>query len=129
MAARGRRLRRPCRTGGDVNGFRRGDVVAADLDPSAGHEQRKRRYLLVVSNDRYNQLCNLTMTCPITSRDNGYPLHLPVHPISTSHSIEGFVQTEQLKALDLKARNAEIIGYVPDDEMKHVIEYVMASLI
>ncbi|OZG59776.1 mRNA interferase PemK [Bifidobacterium lemurum] len=112
-----------------MNGFRRGDVVAADLDPSSGHEQRKRRYLLVVSNESYNRVCNLTMVCPITSTDNGYPLHAEVHPISPDLKIEGFAQAEQLKALDLKSRNAQLVGYVPQDELDVVLELVMACLV
>lgn len=111
-----------------MNGYRRGDIVAADLDPALGHEQRKRRYLLVISNEQFNRLCNLTWTCPITSIDNGYPLHMAVHPISTVN-IEGFAEIEQLKSLDLSARNAEIVGYLPQDETDAAIEMIMACLI
>lgn len=111
-----------------MNGYRRGDIVVADLDPSAGHEQRKRRYLLVVGNENFNRLCNLTWVCPITSTDNGYPLHKAVHPISPL-DIEGFVEVEQLKSLDLVARNAEIAGYLPQHEMDAVMELIMACLI
>ncbi|KFI49566.1 type II toxin-antitoxin system PemK/MazF family toxin [Bifidobacterium biavatii] len=111
-----------------MNGYRRGDVIAADLDPSAGHEQRKRRYLLVISNENFNRLCNLTWVCPITSTDNRYPLHVAVHPVST-FDIEGFAEVEQLKSLDLTARNAELVGYLPQDETDAVVELAMACLI
>lgn len=111
-----------------MNGYRRGDVVAADLDPALGHEQRKRRYLLVVGNEHFNRLCNLTWVCPITSTDNGYPLHVPVHPIST-YDIEGFAEIEQLKSLDLIARNADIVGYLPQEETDTVVETIMACLV
>lgn len=108
------------------NGYRRGDIVVADLDPSAGHEQRKRRYLLVVGNEQFNRTCNLTLACAITSADNGYPLHVPVHPISMGDPIEGFVEVEQLKALDLEARNAEVVGWVPSDEMDCITGMILA---
>ncbi|MCH9275344.1 type II toxin-antitoxin system PemK/MazF family toxin [Bifidobacterium amazonense] len=111
-----------------MNGYRRGDVVAADLDPAAGHEQRKRRYLLVVGNENFNRLCNLTWVCPITSTDNHYPLHMAVHPVSPL-DIEGFVEVEQLKSLDLEARNAELVGYLQQEEMDAVVELAMACLI
>lgn len=32
-----------------------GDVLMVDLDPSKGHEQRKRRPVVVVSNDAFNR--------------------------------------------------------------------------
>ena len=41
--------------------YRYGDVVWVNLDPSAGHEQGKRRPVVVVSNDAYNRFNNLTM--------------------------------------------------------------------
>lgn len=112
-----------------MNGYRRGDVVIATLDPAAGHEQRKRRYLLVIGNENFNRICNLTWTCPITSTDDGYPLHMPIHPITTGEEVTGHVEVEQLKALDLKARDARIVGYLPGDEMDRVIELVMSCLI
>ena len=111
-----------------MNGYRRGDIVAADLDPALGHEQRKRRYLLVVGNENFNRLCNLTWVCPITSTDNGYPLHRAIHPIST-RDIEGFVEVEQLKSLDLEARNAQIVGYLPQHETDTIVEMLLACLI
>lgn len=109
-----------------MNGYRRGDIVIADLDPAAGHEQRKRRYLLVVGNEQYNRTCNLTLTCAITSTDNGYPMHLPIHPISITDEVSGFVEVEQLKALDLSARNAQVVGWVPGDEMDRIVELVIS---
>lgn len=110
------------------NGYRRGDIVVADLDPAAGHEQRKRRYLLVVGNEQFSRTCNLTLACAITSQDNGYPLHLPIHPISMNGTIEGFVEVAQLKALDLKARNAETVGWVPGDEMDRITGMILACI-
>ena len=110
------------------NGYRRGDVVVVDLDPEAGHEQRKRRYALVVGNEQFNRTCNLTLTCAITSADNGYPLHVPIHPICVSETVEGYVEVEQLKALDLAARNAQVVGWVPGDEMDHITGMILACL-
>lgn len=84
-----------------------GDVVWADLDPAAGHEQNKRRPLIVVSNDEYNRYNNLVMTVPITS-NHEYPLHINVGLIPTEDGGEvyGWAEIEQAKSLDLDARNA-----------------------
>lgn len=112
-----------------MNGYRRGDIVAADLDPVAGHEQRKRRYLLIVGNEQFNRACNLTLTCAITSTDNGYPMHLSIHPVAMTEQVEGFVEVEQLKALDLKARNAELVGWLPGEEMDKIIGMILACFV
>ena len=79
--------------------FAQGDIIRVDFDPSAGHEQIKRRYAVVVSNAAFNRICNLTMVCPITSTDNGYPLHVDLQEPTTllgTSAITGFVQIEQL---------------------------------
>ena len=100
--------------------FSRGDIVRLDLDPSHGREQTKRRYAVVVSNDWYNTHCNLTMICPITSTDSGYPLHIELGEWRISaqdvdvDTIHGFIQVEQLKALDLNARQALYVGRLDD---------------
>lgn len=112
--------------------FRCGDVVWADLDPSAGHEQNKRRPLIVVSNDKFNEHCSLTMTVPITSTNSGYPLHIPVGVVPSEDggsALKGFVEIEQLKSLDLKARNAVLVGNIGEQGMDRILSMVMGCLI
>lgn len=100
--------------------FSRGDIVRLDFDPSRGHEQTRRRYAVVISSDWYNTHCNLTMICPITSTDNGYPLHIELGEWRISaqdvdvDTIHGFIQVEQLKALDLNAMRALYVGRLDD---------------
>ena len=115
--------------------FSHGDIVRLDLDPSRGHEQTKRRYAVVVSNDWYNAHCNLTMICPITSTDNGYPLHVDLGEQrvyaqdSDADAVHGFVQVEQLKALDLNARRALYVGRLDTATAKHVTELALVGLV
>lgn len=113
-------------------GYRCGDVVWADLDPSAGHEQNKRRPLIVVSNDKFNAHCSLTMTVPITSSDTGYPLHLSVGVVPSEDGvpqIRGFAQIEQLKSLDLESRHAVKVGSIDAKGMDAILSMVMSCLI
>ncbi len=115
-----------------MTSFRCGDVVWADLDPSAGHEQNKRRPLIVVSNDKFNMRCSLTMAVPITSVDSGYPLHVPVGVVpAEGHGIplKGFAEIEQLKSLDLRARNATLVGSIDERGMDKILAMVMGCLI
>lgn len=113
-------------------GYRCGDVVWADLDPSAGHEQNKRRPLIVVSNDKFNAHCSLTMTVPITSSDTGYPLHLSVGVVPSEDGvpqIRGFAQIEQLKSLDLESRHAVKVGSIDAKGMDAILSMVVSCLI
>ena len=112
--------------------FRCGDVVWADLDPSSGHEQTKRRPLIVVSNDKFNSHCNLTMTVPITSSDVAYPLHIDVGLVPSENGdapVRGFAEAEQLKSLDLEARGAVKVGSIDDAGMDKIIGLVLGCLI
>ena len=85
---------------------RQGDIVWIDMEPQAGKEITKRRPALVVwGNDAHALIRGgITMVCPITSTDSGFPLHVPLD--SGSRNTTGFVVCEQAKALDLRARNA-----------------------
>lgn len=113
-------------------GYRCGDVVWADLDPSLGHEQNKRRPLIVVSNDKFNARCSLTMTVPITSADTGYPLHLDVGLVPSENGeppVHGFAEIEQLKSLDLASRRAVKVGTIGPEGMDRVLSLVMGCLV
>ncbi len=79
-----------------------GDVIVCDFDPTVGHEPRKRRPAVVVSVGYFNNvLSSLVAVCPITSRVNGHPLHVPVE--DSSLSVSGCVCLEQLRTIDFEA--------------------------
>lgn len=106
-----------------------GDVVWVNLDPSAGHEQGKRRPVVVVSNDAYNRFNNLTMVVPITgSRE--YPLHINVGVIPTEDglAIHGWAEIEQLKSLDLEARYGSVVGELDEETLDKITDMVLVCL-
>lgn len=115
-----------------MSSLRCGDVVWADLDPSCGHEQAKRRPLIVVSNDNFNRHCALTMAIPITCADTGYPLHVSVGVVPTEGPeppITGFAEVEQLKSLDLRVHNAVHVGTIGPEGMDKILSLVLGCLV
>jgi mRNA interferase MazF len=67
-------------------------------------------------------MTNLVLLAPVTSTDNKFPLHVP---IATGNPIEGFVQCEALRALDLKNRTGVTrIGEIDDDTLSAILEAV-----
>ena len=106
-----------------------GDVVWVNLDPSAGHEQGKRRPVVVVSNDAYNRFNNLTMVVPITSIRE-YPLHVNVGVIPTEDglAIHGWAEIEQLKSLDLEARYGSVVGELDEETLDKITDMVLVCL-
>lgn len=109
-----------------------GDVAWADLDPAVGHEQVKRRPVIVVSNDKFNRHSTLTMVIPITSTDTPYPLHLDVGLVpseSDEPPIRGYAEAEQLKSLDLTARRAVKVGTINEEGMDKLLSLVLGCLV
>ena len=99
-----------------------GDLVTIDFSPSKGHEPKYQHPVLVVSSTRVNFLTNLTLLAPITSTDNGFPLHVQIKP---GNPVEGFAQCEALRALDLSNRKGvRNIGAVDDDTLSSVLEAI-----
>ena len=111
--------------------FHFGDIVYVNLDPSLGHEQNKRRPVVVVGNDRFNSRCNLTFVTPITHANNGYPLHVNVGLIMGGENtlINGYAAVEQTKSLDLTVRDPQKVGVAPDSVMEEISDRLLSCLL
>jgi mRNA interferase MazF len=88
----------------------RGDVVWITLNPQAGHEQAGRRPALVLSPTAYNSKVGLAILCPITNQIKGYPFEVP---IPDGFSITGAILSDQVKSLDWRARDTQLICALP----------------
>ena len=84
----------------------RGDLVWLSFDPQRGHEQRGRRPAIVLSPHKYNAKVGLALMCPITKQEKGYPYEVK---LSRKGQIQGVVLADQVKSLDWRARDAEIV--------------------
>lgn len=106
-----------------------GDIVSINFDPSKRHEPAGRHYAIVLSPWEVNRMCALTTLVPVTSTDNGYPLHVP---IAEGNAIEGFVQCEAIRAMDLGVRESEgkaqVVGALDDDTLAAVLARVLVVL-
>lgn len=102
--------------------FEHGDVVCINFDPTHGHEPAKRHYAVVISPFRMNLMCSLTLVAPITSTDNGFPLHVR---IAEGNEVSGFVQVEGLRSVDLDWHEShgllETAGSLDDTTMERVM--------
>ena len=103
----------------------KGDLMWIDFNPQSGHEQKGRRPALVLSNNLYNEKTGLTMVCPITNTNNGFPLHVM---IENTFSVKGFVMIEHIKSVDYKSRCAEFIEKAPEELTGEVLAKLYACL-
>jgi mRNA interferase ChpB len=102
----------------------RGDIWHVDLNPTKGREQANPRYVLILTPRVFNQL-GTPIVAPITSggnfvRDQGFAVSLT----GAGTNATGVVLCNQLRALDMQARNAKFSEKVPDFIMDEVLARV-----
>jgi mRNA-degrading endonuclease toxin of MazEF toxin-antitoxin module len=102
--------------------MKRGDIWLVGLDPTAGHEQKGRRPVLIVSPEAFNRVTGVPVVVPITSggsfaRTAGFAVSLARAGTKTT----GVVRCDQPRALDLGARGGKKLETVPDAIMDEVL--------
>ncbi len=102
-----------------------GDVVWITLNPQAGHEQAGRRPAVVLSPQSYNNKTGLAILCPVTNQIKGYPFEVL---IPEELPVKGAILADQVKSLDWRARNAELICSLPDETISEVLQKLVTLL-
>ena len=102
--------------------MRRGEIWLVGLDPSAGHEQKGRRPVLIVSPEAFNHVTKVPVVLPVTSGGNfartaGFAVPLTGAGTKTT----GVVRCDQPRALDLRARGGKKLESVPTGIMDEVL--------
>ena len=105
--------------------IQRGDVWLVNLDPTAGHEQRGTRPVLVVSPAPFNELTGTPVVLPITTggsfaRRRGFAVSLEDAGTRTT----GVIRCDQPRVLDLSARKGRRLESAPAP----IVEEVLARL-
>jgi mRNA interferase ChpB len=102
----------------------RGDVYLVDLDPTEGHEQAGKRFVLVVSRKHFNNL-GVALVCPITQGGN-FARHkgFAVSVTGMGTQTQGVVLCNQPRVIDLKARGAKRIETV----LPTIVDEVLTKL-
>ena len=102
-----------------------GDVVWITLNPQAGHEQAGRRPAVVLSPQSYNGKIGMAIFCPITNQIKGYPFEVL---IPAGLPVLGAILSDQVKSLDWRARNAELICSLPAEVISEVLQKLSTLL-
>jgi mRNA interferase MazF len=99
----------------------RGALIWLTFTPQSGREQAGRRPALVVSPSAYNSKVGLALVCPITSKVKGYPFEVP---LPDGVPVQGVVLADQLRSLDWRSHQADIIGTAPMAVLERVLQLV-----
>ena len=105
--------------------MKRGEVWIVSLDPTAGHEQRGTRPVLIVSPAAFNELTGTPIVLPITTGGNfarrrGFAVSLDDAGTRTT----GVIRCDQPRAIDVGAREGRHVDTVPE----HIMDEVLARL-
>lgn len=97
----------------------RGDLIWLTFDPQAGHERAGRRPALVLSPKSYHLKTGMALICPVTSRVKGYPFEVA---LSAGLATAGVVLSDQIRNVDYKARQSDLIEVAPDRVIEEVLQ-------
>jgi mRNA-degrading endonuclease toxin of MazEF toxin-antitoxin module len=102
--------------------MKRGEIWLVGLDPSAGHEQKGRRPVLIVSPEAFNRVTKVPVVLPITTggsfaRTAGFAVPLTGAGTKTA----GVIRCDQPRSLDLAAGNGKRLESVPEAIMDEVL--------
>ena len=110
--------------------MQRGEIWLVRLDPTAGHERRRTRPVVIVSPAPFNLLTRTPVVLPITTggsfaRRRGFSVSLDGAGTRTV----GVIRCDQPHVLDLAARNGKRLETVPEHIMDDVIARIAAILV
>jgi mRNA interferase MazF len=100
-------------------------VVWITLNPQTGHEQAGHRPAVVLSPQNYNSKVGLAILCPITSQTKGYPFEVL---LPAGLPVAGAILSDQVKSLDWRARNAELICTLPTETISEILQKLVTLL-
>lgn len=105
--------------------MKRGEIWLVSLDPTAGHEQKGRRPVLIVSPEAFNRVTKVPVVLPITTggsfaRTTGFAVSLEGAGTQTV----GVVRCDQPRVLDLAARHGRKLEGVPENIVNEVLARV-----
>ena len=95
----------------------RGDICWASLNPTIGREQKGRRPVLILSSIKYNQLSELVLICPLTSKMKGYPFEVKL-------SEKGVFLADHLRSISWKERDLKFIIKSPPEVLIEVFKKI-----
>ena len=106
----------------------RGEIWMVDLNPTRGHEQAGIRPAVVVSADTFNHgPAGLVVVLPITSRDKGIVLHVPVAPPEGGLTLPSYVKTEDVRSV-ARERLTRRLGQVSAATMVRIVDHLRILL-
>ena len=101
--------------------MKRGDVYFADLDPTIGSEIKKKRPVLIVSNDANNNVASTVTIVPITSNvTKVYPFEVLLDILQTGLSKQSKAQCHQVRTISKLRIQSKRLGHADIKTMSKI---------
>lgn len=98
----------------------RGEIWFVDLEPVRGREQGRQRPCLVVSVNAFNHgPADLAIIVPLTTRNRGIDIHVPVNPPDGGLRQQSFIKCEDIRSVSTD-RFLQRWGSVSDETIAYV---------
>ena len=103
------------------------EIYLVNFDPTVGHEVKKKRPALILSNNIHNQYSPLVTVAPLSSNTNKvYPFEVYVPKQLTGLNENSKIMIIQLKSID-KKRLINKIGNIEDKEITNTINKAISE--
>ena len=107
----------------------RGEIWAANLNPTRGHEQAGRRPVLIISTDTFNHgPADLVFVLPLTRTNRHIPLHVPVDPPEGGLKGRSYILCDAGRSISKERLGKSAWGSVSAQTMSQV-EYRLRTLL
>jgi mRNA interferase MazF len=109
--------------------MKRGEIYFANLDPTIGSEIKKKRPVLIVSNDANNKAASTLTVVPITSNTNRvYPFEVFLESTSSGLQKNSKAQCHQVRTISKLRIAGKLAGQVDSRLMSKVEAALMLHL-
>ena len=102
---------------------KQGDIIKLGLSPTVGHEQSGYRPAVIVSNNFAISKTNMIYIAPVTNTARPFPLHVE---LDSRTNTTGIILCEQVKAIDIMARNYTYVESIPADILDKVLTCIIS---
>ena len=98
---------------------RRGEIWLVAFDPTVGHEVRKTRPAVVVTNDSYNKHNWVVLVVPLTTRNTAEYDQVLIAPPEGGLTSMSATLPDQMRAID-RQRLVKCLGTLSQDSMSRI---------
>ncbi len=96
---------------------KKGDIYLVNFDPTVGHEARKQRPALILSNNIHNRYSPLVTVAPLSSNTSKiYPFEIYISENEANLNANSKIMIIQLRSID-KERLIKKIGEITNGEI------------